>query len=506
MDQTSNDSNLEVADIHRGLDIGTNMLVAASMGKDGTPKFKMQRDAFYRIIPKSAVNKNSIKMSLEKRKANYIIDDAAFIVVGEDALDIAIERHDKVERPLQKGVISPKNKKSLPMLKLIIKDLLGNPSPGSKVVYSVPAAPADTNFDIIYHTEIMGNYLKEIGYDSSPINEAFAIALSELLDDGLTGVCVSCLVPGTKIYSNKGIVAIETVKSGDKVITHKGRLRRINKVITKEFKGMCTKIQLQGYSNTTELYKFVDDHELYVNRDGKWEWVGCESVKVGDIVGEPIIENNNFKSKLDTACDNSEQIDRLFTYEGFCCTKVQKIEYEEYSGKVYDLQVEEDHSFSGPYLTIHNCGAGMANTVVIHQGDPLVEFSLTRSGDYIDKSVGQALDMSPSLIQQEKEAGIDLYNPVGEIAEAISVYYGAVIKYTLENIAYELNKRKKDLPIFRDPVPLVVSGGLTLADGFVNKVQEVSKNIEFPINIGNIRRAAEPMRSVAHGCLLAAHL
>jgi hypothetical protein len=329
---------------HRGLDIGTNMLVAAKMDSDGSAKFNMQRDAFYKIVPKSEVNKNSIRMSLDKRQSSYIIDEEDnFIVVGEDALEIAIERHDKVERPLSKGVISPQNKKSLPMLKLIIKELLGPSVPGSKVVYSVPAAPVDTNFDIIYHTEIMGSYLKKLGYDSSPINEAFAIALSELLDEGLTGIALSY-------------------------------------------------------------------------------------------------------------------------------------------------------------------GAGMTNCVVIHQGDPLVEFSLTRSGDYIDNQVGQALDMSPSLVQQEKESGIDLYNPVGEISEAISVYYNTVIKYTLENIAYEMNVRKKELPIIKEEIPLVVSGGLTLAGGFVNKVQDVINDLNFPLNIGEVRRAKAPMTSVAHGCLLAAYL
>jgi hypothetical protein len=687
------------------------MLVSASLDENGSSEFKMQRDAFYRIIPKSEVNKNSIKMSLDKRKANYIIDDNTFIVVGEDALEIAIERHDKAERPLQKGVISPKNKKSLPVIKTLIKTILGESSPGSKVVYSVPAQPVDTDFDIIYHTEIIGSYLKTLGYESSPLNEAFAIALSELLDDGLTGVCISCLVPGTKIYSNKGIVNIEDVKIGDEVITHKGRFRKINNIITKEFKGLCTKVQLQGYSNNTNLYKFVDDHELYVNRNGSWVWVGCEDLKIGDIVGEPIIEqdigrtkinmtlcerktnsneyiknkihvgpniyrlfgyflgdgsicerssgiqfdfasheSNNIKDVIDifeklfkkkcmiikksenctrikvyskgiaswfknkfyddenkkifpwdlsrlsnndclnllagmirsdgiinndsmyfyntstnliltckqlfsrlgiaasisfrnprshhyekenrdiegvlcewcvgtgkkTAlnsisniisdidCSNSKTADRLFINKGFCCSRVQNIEYEEYSGIVYDLQVEEDHSFSGPYLTIHNCGAGMANICVVHQGDPLIEFSLTKSGDYIDQSVGTALDMSPSLVQQEKEYGVNLLNPAGEIQNAINVYYGTVIKYTLENISYELNRRRKDLPIFREDVPLVLSGGLTLAEGFVEKVENTLKAVNMPLRIGEVRRVDNPMTCVANGCLLAA--
>ena len=329
---------------HKGLDVGTNILAAAIMDVSGKASFRTQRDAFYEIKPKSEVNKNSIKLSLDKRQASYIVkDDGTFIVVGEDALDIAIERRDSVDRPLQRGVISPQNKESLPMLKLIIKDLLGEAIPGSKVVYSVPAHPIDTNFDIVYHTEIIGLYLKELGYEASPINESFAIALSELLDEGLTGITISY-------------------------------------------------------------------------------------------------------------------------------------------------------------------GAGQTNVGVIHSGDSLVEFSLTRSGDYIDQSVGTALDMSPSLVQQEKEAGIDLYNPNGQIAEAISVYFDSVIKYTLENIAYELKRRQKELPIFKEGVPLIVSGGLTLADGFVQKVQDVLKTIDFPLNISTVRRAEDPMTAVANGALLAAHL
>ena len=142
---------------HKGIDVGTNILAAATMDVSGKASFRTQRDAFYEIVPKSEVNKNSIKLSLDKRQASYIVkDDGSFIVVGEDALDIAIERRDSVDRPLQRGVISPQNKESLPMLKLIIKDLLGQAIPGSKVVYSVPAHPIDTNFDIVYHTEIIG--------------------------------------------------------------------------------------------------------------------------------------------------------------------------------------------------------------------------------------------------------------------------------------------------------------------------------------------------------------
>jgi len=327
-----------------GLDIGTNMLVAATIGEDGNPIFRMQRDAFYRIVPKSEVNRNSIKKALEKRGFNFIADkDGSFVVVGEEALETAIERNDVAKRPLRRGVISPKEADSLPMLKLLIENLLGTGEGDTNLVYSVPAKPIDGMFDIVYHTEMMGAYLGQMGYRAQPINEAFAIALSELLDEGLTGICLSF-------------------------------------------------------------------------------------------------------------------------------------------------------------------GAGMVNTAVIHQGDPLVEFSTTRAGDFIDMSAGNALDISPSLIQLEKESGVDLNNYSTKIEEAVSVYYGSVIRYTIENIAFELTRRKKDLPIFREEVSLIVSGGLTLAKGFNGKIADVLKTIELPIKIGEIKKAGDPMTAVANGCMLAAQL
>ena len=327
----------------KGLDVGTNMLVCGFTGEDGIPKFKMERDAFYRIVPKSDVNKNAISNSLQKRGSNFIVDGDDFIVVGEDALQIAIERNDVASRPMRRGVISPREKSNLPMLKLLISNLIGKGEGDESLIYSVPAKPIDGMFDIVYHTEILNMFFREQGYNSQPINEAFAIALSELLDDALTGIAISF-------------------------------------------------------------------------------------------------------------------------------------------------------------------GAGMCNIAVIHQGDPLVEFSITRSGDFIDQSVANALDLSSSLVQLEKEAGVDLFNPKNKIMEAVSVYYSSVITYVLDNIAYELRKRERDLPLFREPVPIVVSGGLALADGFVKLLNERIKGVELPMEIKEIRRASSPMTCVANGCYLASQL
>ena len=94
-----------------GVDVGTNRLVAASLNTEGIPVIKTERDAFFRIEPKSDVNSRAIRMSLEKRGSSFVIDSKGnFNVVGEDALQIALDRNQASSRPMQKGVISPEDK------------------------------------------------------------------------------------------------------------------------------------------------------------------------------------------------------------------------------------------------------------------------------------------------------------------------------------------------------------------------------------------------------------
>jgi actin-like ATPase involved in cell morphogenesis len=325
-----------------GLDIGTNMLVSATMNEEGTTIFKKQRDAFFRITPKSEVNKKSIRKALDGRSANFIMDGNDFIVVGEDALHMANERNQEVLRPMSKGVLSPKEKEALPIIKLIIKSLVGSTESNDSLVFSVPAEPVDGKFDIFYHTEMMKSYLKNLGYKPSSVTEGFAIAFSELLDDNLTGMCLSF-------------------------------------------------------------------------------------------------------------------------------------------------------------------GAGMINTAVCYEGDPVVEFALTKGGDWIDTSVATALDLNPSLIQLEKElSNLDLLSPSGKIQEAICVYYGVLLNYAVETIAFELKQAK--LPAFREPISVVLSGGLALANNFKAKFTDAVSNVNLPFEIKEVKMAEDPLTCVARGCLMASIL
>ena len=59
------------------------------------------------------------------------------------------------------------------------------------------------------------------------------------------------------------------------------------------------------------------------------------------------------------------------------------------------------------------------------------------------------------------------------------------------------------MPTFSKPIDLVCAGGTAMILGFIDVFREEFEKIEFPIEIGEIRIASDPLRSVAQGCLQA---
>ena len=175
-----------------GLDVGTSTLISAREMKTKT-KYKLFRDAFYKINPSSPFAAKMIEKGLSGK--SYFKKDNSFIIVGQDAIDKAVERNESALRPMVRGVVSPKEKEAFDVLKHIVKELLGEPtSTGEKVAYSVPAQPVDQeedSFDVGYHTDVFNSFMSSLGYVPIALNEAEAICYSELMEDDLTGISCS---------------------------------------------------------------------------------------------------------------------------------------------------------------------------------------------------------------------------------------------------------------------------------------------------------------------------
>lgn len=215
----------------KGLDVGTSFIVLASDSlepisytSDDKAEFisyKDFRDAFYVIKPTTPVATKMIEKGLQGKV--FVKDtDGAFILIGQDAIDKAIERNESAKRPMYRGVVSPKEKEAKRVLAFILKEVAGKATEeNEKLVFCIPAQPVDQDdedFDVGYHEDVVKAVLAEQGYAARAINEAEALCYSELANDDYTGIGLSWgagMVNVCVMLNGEPTVLFSTTKSGD---------------------------------------------------------------------------------------------------------------------------------------------------------------------------------------------------------------------------------------------------------------------------------------------------
>ena len=214
----------------KGLDVGTSFIVlaqdaAANSTTDphlvGNVQYKDFRDAFYVIKPTTPVATKMIEKGLQGKV--FVKDaDGSFILLGQDAIEKAVERNDSAKRPMYRGVVSPKEKEAKRVLAFILKEVVGTASAANeKLIFCVPAQPVDQeddDFDVSYHEEVVKTVLAEQGYVARAINEAEALCYSELEHDDYTGIGLSWgagMVNVCVMLNGEPTVTFSTTKSGD---------------------------------------------------------------------------------------------------------------------------------------------------------------------------------------------------------------------------------------------------------------------------------------------------
>jgi len=185
-------------------------------------------------------------------------------------------------------------------------------------------------------------------------------------------------------------------------------------------------------------------------------------------------------------------LETLFSVEGNCVEqmlgglpdfglfRVGGVEEVPYKGDVYDLVVDSSHrSFASVGMVVHN------------------------SGDWIDKGAAMSVGSTQARICAIKEQGIDLAKPEDREQEAVVLYYRALIDYVLDEVAKRFKAIQGQFALPK-PIPLVVSGGTSLAGGFMGLFEKVFAKKRFPIEVSEIRQAGEPLNAVAYGMLVQA--
>lgn len=169
-----------------GLDVGTHMLIASEADASGQITYREQVDAFF--VMEST---EEAKSMLDTLGVPYSEKNGKTYVLGEDARKFANMFKQETRRPMQTGCLNKKDIEALGMLNALLSNLLG-PGDGSPLVYSVTSQPLGSEMSFDYHKAQVESLLRGMGYEPKPIQEARAIALSELAESRFTGLAISC--------------------------------------------------------------------------------------------------------------------------------------------------------------------------------------------------------------------------------------------------------------------------------------------------------------------------
>jgi hypothetical protein len=206
----------------KGLDVGTVNLVAACQVGEGDIEIRQQRNVFIdvEITPYT-------KAMLTRLNVPYVIQAKRMYVLGEPAFQLANVLNRRTRRPMADGLISPKEQDALPVMKMLIGSILGEPrAPQEVCFYSVPGDPVDSDLSVAYHRDLFDAVLKSLGYKPSHILEGHAVTFAELTEEDFTGIGISCgggMFNVCVAYKSMPALSFSTARSGDWVDLNVGQ-------------------------------------------------------------------------------------------------------------------------------------------------------------------------------------------------------------------------------------------------------------------------------------------
>lgn len=169
-----------------------------------------------------------------------------------------------------------------------------------------------------------------------------------------------------------------------------------------------------------------------------------------------------------------------------------------------------------------SCGAGMVNVCYCLYGIEIFKFSLVGSGDQVDTESAKRFGYDPnnpsgdyketptSICKRKenklKDKPFSLNEcPKDSVGRSIWINYGILIESVIKGIIDGFKNNEEKARIDR-PLPIVVAGGTSSPDGFIEYFKEIWSKMKVPFEIGEIERAEKPLYAVAEGCLIASQL
>lgn len=146
-----------------------------------------------------------------------------------------------------------------------------------------------------------------------------------------------CFAKGTRVLTEHGYRCIETIKPGDNVYTHKGRLKQVNSVSSR----FAENIISIGYDKVKIIC--TSNHPFLACNSAKFQssslsWIPAGDLKVGNYLASPKV------SVHPKSCNS-------ITYTPKVITEIGLEEHQ----IVYNLDVQGDDSYIVEGVAVHNC-------------------------------------------------------------------------------------------------------------------------------------------------------
>jgi hypothetical protein len=151
-----------------------------------------------------------------------------------------------------------------------------------------------------------------------------------------------------------------------------------------------------------------------------------------------------------------------------------------------------------------SCGGGLCNVCLAYLSVPVMSFSIPRAGDYIDTSAASVTGERINRIRLEKEESFHFngFSP-GKLHQVLSVYYDEMIHGLVSGMKQAI-AGTRNMPKMGKPIPIVLSGGTAMPEGFKERFEAVLKESDFQLPISEIRMSSDPLHTSAKGALVAA--
>ena len=138
------------------------------------------------------------------------------------------------------------------------------------------------------------------------------------------------------------MIKIKNVMKGMKVITDKGRWKSVVRTFEHNYSGKMLKIDVEGKNQIVA----TPNHKIKVFRD-KFEMVRADELRTGDLVVEVLPMICSVVTSGNQYLSLTSKKEKLIT--------INSIKEEYFSGLVYNLEVEDDHTYTVNNIAVSNC-------------------------------------------------------------------------------------------------------------------------------------------------------